>query len=639
MTQANEDAISGRLLLSNDQVEGSLAFGSNTIYYDARTRFGGSPFARGGWGGSFRLYAPRDHAIHGRYRKLGLETHHGNAGNAKERISHYLMRQSQGAIGIPYSDLWVLLNWKVNSRTSGVREHIWVPDGEFIERWFPDDDEGDFLEMDDRFVINDGGGLAGNTDGRVLYPPPSSRSDGNGANKENYRWFFGLRAKNGADGFANFIGLARMLDPSATPDSLFDQQIWDAANVEEMLRMWAVWKNIDHWDSWGQSRGKNCYFYQTPADGRFHLIAYDLELTYGGLDSFQIPANPSDSWSSGGFGEVNRLLNRPAIKRMYYAILDEMVNGPNRWFHSSRLSGFASRLAAIGMSDTGIAMPGGFIDQRAARIQTNLQSVVYPQVRMQITTNGGNAITTAASEVDIAGIAPVEVAQILVNEDLYTPRFTSMTAWAADDVALIPGVNDLTFFGIDLTGNVVDADTIRITSTAVWSAPSVSSLSPNNGAEGIDIAITGSNFRTGPKVFFGDVESPRVVFETAARVLARVPAGSGAVPVTVENRDGQSSNGVTFTYPDTPGFFLRGDANGSGVVDLSDGLRVLFYLFGGKAIDCLDAADTNDDELLNLTDAVAILDYLFQGGAAPRAPFPVPGVDPAGAALDCAAGG
>jgi hypothetical protein len=90
----------------------------------------------------------------------------------------------------------------------------------------------------------------------VLYPPPYGTNDSNGTNKENYRWFLGLRAKNGADEFANFIAFAKVMDPAVTNDALFDQQIFDYANVEEMLRMWAVEMNIDDWDSWGQSRGR-----------------------------------------------------------------------------------------------------------------------------------------------------------------------------------------------------------------------------------------------------------------------------------------------------------------------------------------------------------------------------------------------
>lgn len=70
--------------------------------------------------------------------------------------------------------------------------------------------------------------------------------------------------------------------------------------------------------------------------------------------------------------------------------------------------------------------------------------------------------------------------------------------------------------------------------------------------------------------------------------------------------------------------FKRGNANNAGVVDLSDAVWGLSYLFLGAARPpCLDAADSNDDGRFDLSDPVHILNYLFQGAAAPPAPGPL----------------
>ncbi len=646
MTQAKENELSSRRLHSNDPVEGSFVFGSSYMYHESFIRFGGSPFARAGWGGSFRVRMPRDNPLHGRYRKFGLESHHGSGVDARERISHYLIRQqNQGSVGVPYADVFILVRWQANDRSSGVREHYWVPDGDFVSLWFPGDDEGDFLEMDDRFLFDDAGGRAGNADARVLYPPSYSTNDSNGANKENYRYFLGLRAKNGADEYANLIAFAKVMDPSRTNDATFDQQIWDYMNVEEMLRMWAVEMNIDDWDSWGMSRGKNCYLYRPEADGRFNLMAWDLELTYGGLGSFLIPASPTDPFNPGGFSEVNRLMNRPKLKRMYYSILDEMVNGPDRWFHSNYLSEYATRLAAIGMTNTGIAQPGGFIDQRAAALQSRIQPVVYPQVRLAITTNNGNGFSTAQPITNLAGTAPIEVCEVIVTNSgdpgtLYKPDYTAMTTWTLSGIPLLPGANALVLYGLDLRGNVVDSDSITVTSTAVWNAPAITSLLPGSAIVGQDIEVIGTDFHEGVEVFFGAVESPVVSYNengpTPGRITARVPVGSGTVNVTARNVDLKTSNALPFTYSVPPPLFVRGDANGDGVLDLSDAVKIVLHLFAGLATDCQDALDSDDSETLNVTDALRVLNYLFKQGPGPGTPFPAEGTDPSGAVLGCA---
>ena len=81
--------------------------------------------------------------------------------------------------------------------------------------------------------------------------------------------------------------------------------------------------------------------------------------------------------------------------------------------------------------------------------------------------------------------------------------------------------------------------------------------------------------------------------------------------------------------------FIRGDANGDTVIDLSDAVRVVLHLFSGVLVDCEDALDVDDNESLDITDSIRILNYIFRGGAAPPAPFPAAGTDPAGASLDC----
>ncbi len=641
MTSNDESYLTNRRRLSNALIPGSFVFGSEQIYYESKTRFSGSPFARGSWGGSFRVAMPRHDPLHGWIRKFNLEDHHGNGANARERISHYLLRQQQSpSARVPYSEVQTMTRWKVNSRGSAVREHVWVPDSQYISLWFPGDSDGAFFEVDDRFVIRDDGSRAGNTNARVLYPPPSSRGDGNGENKENYRWFFGLRMNNGADDFSRLIEFARIMDPGATGNTAYDNVIFDVANVEEMLRMWAVRLNTDDWDHWGANRGKNCYLYEPEEDRRWNTIAWDMELTYGNVDAFMIPSNPNSTYSPGGFAEVQRLFSRLPVKRMYYGILAEMVCGSDPWFHSDYLSPYMERLGALGMNNVQVGLPGGYIDQRHSRLKTRIESVCEENVAFRISTNSGNDFSTDEVTVDLSGNAPIDVQVITVNDEAYPVRFTSMTGWRIDDIALHGGANELTLLAFTLKGDFVALDTITVTTTVDWDPPSLTTISPDTAALGTTVTIEGADFRDGIRVFFGTEEATGVEFDEGVdptSLTALVPAGTeGPVSVTVRNIDGQTSNAVTFTYLPPPPTFVRGDANGDGRVDVSDPLKVLLNLFGGVPIDCEDALDANDDESANIADAMYILAYLFQNGPAMPAPFPAADVDPSGDALGCA---
>ena len=64
--------------------------------------------------------------------------------------------------------------------------------------------------------------------------------------------------------------------------------------------------------------------------------------------------------------------------------------------------------------------------------------------------------------------------------------------------------------------------------------------------------------------------------------------------------------------------FIRGDATGEGVIDISDALTILNYLFrGGSQPFPLEAADSNCDQVVDLSDAILVLNYLFKNGNPP----------------------
>ena len=87
--------------------------------------------------------------------------------------------------------------------------------------------------------------------------------------------------------------------------------------------------------------------------------------------------------------------------------------------------------------------------------------------------------------------------------------------------------------------------------------------------------------------------------------------------------------------PNGDSFFLRADGNADLELDLTDAVVALHHLFGGEPGDCVDALDADDSGVLELTDPIYLLGYLFLGGPAPLAPFPDLGPDATPDPLDC----
>ncbi len=644
MHQANQDYLQNRPVHSNDLVDGTFIFGSDRAYYQSRIRWSGSPWLRGpgNWGNSYRVRFPSDCLLHGRIKSFNLENH-GTRG--EERISHHLIRYNNApGVKVPYALQWYA-RWQVNDLVNSTYEHVPQPDNEYMDRWFPGED-GDFFEMDDRFEFNDSGLRASNQNGRLTFPPyantiytPADPADGYARWKENYRYYLNIRSKANQDDYTNLIRFSEVLDAARTNAPTFDANIDKFADLESMLRVWAVRWNTDDWDTWGTSRGKNCYLYRRSSDGLWVLVPWDLELTYNNVNAFPLGSTPAAAIPVNGlFPEVSRLLNRPRIKRRFYGIIKEMLT---RQFGSSFLTPWMDALQANGTGNTNIGRSGGFIDQRASLLRTWVNPVTFPVQRLLIQTNSGNPFETQNPTVNLDGVAPAEIYAFVVsiNGTPLDPQpdavlsTTNMTGWSMKDIPLVPGLNRLVVAGYTAQpDDLVDSDTIDITFTGGWDPPTIASIDPAAGPTGATLTLLGSEFHDGLKVFFGTMEATSVIFDETAdatRTVVRVPAGlePGEVMVKVKNRDAQESAGVAFNFVPS---FIRGDANLDGFLDLADAVKVLLFLFGGGTTTCSDAIDIDDNAAHDTTDAIFLLEHIFRGGPAPPAPFPGNGLDPTG---------
>ena len=99
--------------------------------------------------------------------------------------------------------------------------------------------------------------------------------------------------------------------------------------------------------------------------------------------------------------------------------------------------------------------------------------------------------------------------------------------------------------------------------------------------------------------------------------------------------------GFDAAAPGADDWFLRGDADGSGAISITDPILVLRYAFlgGMSPIGCLDAADADDDGAITITDGIRLLMFLFYGGTQPAAAYPNYGQDATPDGLDCQIGG
>jgi hypothetical protein len=131
----------------------------------------------------------------------------------------------------------------------------------------------------------------------------------------------------------DYTGLFKLLDVlNNEPDETFPQEIEKVLDVDEALRFFAVSAGIIHLDNY-IGIGHNMYLYEV--DGKFSLIPWDLNMTFGtfsaGIRKDGIINWYIDEPTSGPikrFPLVNRLLSYPPYLEKYHRYMQELLDGP-----------------------------------------------------------------------------------------------------------------------------------------------------------------------------------------------------------------------------------------------------------------------------------------------------------------------
>jgi hypothetical protein len=610
MDEDNRSYLETRQLHSDDPVYGSLVYDDVRIIYNVGLHYHGSPWNRPGFPRMYKLDFPNDRSLLGT-KKFNISRY---GSSAREAAAYYTIRRTgRPDSPAPASD-YRFVRWMVNGADQGIMSHVETVDSAYVSRRM------------------NGGGSLYRANGKITFHLDDNWNltgwatvNWRGADKEAYRYNYDLHTDILADDWTHFVDWMRVMDPSQTSaEATFTSQVKSMVDVEEFIRAEAMRVLNDDWDAVGVGNGQNVYFYWSAADGKWRLLPWDMDHTFANAGATLWPTvDPG----------INRfIVNVTEFKRIYLQSIKEALD---RTWNVPRMSKFLDPMAAKGVAE--VQAVKDFIAARTPSIRNILGTVTAFRNR----TNGGKDITVATTTTTLDGDAPLDVRAIILNGEPVVPpalSWTTPTAWRLK-VNLIPGTNLLEFDGFDGAGNFFGKATITITSTANWNPPQISGVAPSSGSAsgGTAVTITGSDFHDGAKVAFGGVDATGVTVVSATEIQATAPAGTGQVDVKVTNLDGRftvMSGG--YTYLATR--FIRGDADGSGALDISDAIASLEYLFLDGTLACLEAADANDDGAVDISDPVRLVLFLFGGGPAIPPPYPALGVDSTPDSLGCAAG-
>ena len=169
---------------------------------------------------------------------------------------------------------------------AGLYSQVERVDGDFLSRQFPDDDNGDLFRGDRQADLG--------------Y---------RGSDLDYYRLNYLKQNNEEIEDYSAIMALTRVF--STSDEDEFERELPSHIDVDEWLRWFAVEAVLnDDEGKLSNVSGDDYYIYQRPSDGRFVLIAWDMDSTL---------ADPYGSVYRPSLASVRRLLRSPAFSARYLA--------------------------------------------------------------------------------------------------------------------------------------------------------------------------------------------------------------------------------------------------------------------------------------------------------------------------------
>jgi hypothetical protein len=480
--------------LSNELMDCTFVYNNTEVFYNAGIRFRGSPFIRSGSGRDprgnygYRFNFEPDHRFRS-CEEINLDTTEGGGrGPLQERASYWFYRQ----MGLQYS-MQEYVRVIINGNNYGNYEDVQNIEGDYVDMWFPEDNDGYLHKIDDYFEYSvDGTGFANYNDPGegLLYDSSHPLLP------ETYRWHFEKRSHRDDDNWQHLFDFAVAMNTTAS-GSAYEQVIESVINPQRFARVLAIRHAVGDWDSYGYRRGKNNYFYYAAQEGKWYLLPWDIDFTLGSGDG----TTTNLFYLGGQYPEVSKFWNDPKYRQLYLQAFKDLVNGPWQTSYQTAepptaFDRFLDDAANALIADGGDAGRRDgikqFVRDRRSYILTQIPSIVF-----EITTNSGVDFCTTASMVTINGAAPPSVAGIAVNGTPVPATFSGNNVFEVN-ISIVMGTNLLHLQGLNSVGVPVAGASDSITVTRVPAcaiAYATPSAACNSGTA--QLTVSGSGFMPG----------------------------------------------------------------------------------------------------------------------------------------------
>ena len=421
--------------LSNQYFNATFISNEQEIFYNGEIRKSGSPWTRSGSADFSRSKwkSPRDKRFRG-YTRRSIDNDAGGSRAYHNRIiRHWLYLLGHA------SNENEFVRVIINGGSASLREDVEPNANDFLKRNWDQGEKGELYRIDDEWWFDDNWGR---TNRNADWSYKGTRE----AERYHAEWI--KRSREDEYDYSSFVNWVELVGQ----DLFTRAEIERMSDVDLMAANAAVRGWVDDWDTLTRNRGKNGYFLRRYDDGKWQLVQWDSDLTFGSTSAAFI----------GNLSGVRNYFHKPYIRQRLNYYIGEMADKYTAG--SGRLSTWLSlEEQASSEYSSNTSTYNNFNNSRVNYARNTEIGSTALNMAFNVTTGGGGTINTGADTINISGTSPYNVFSVqVVGHPEAEWTFATETAWSLSGIQLQQGLNNLTIQGVDRDGNLVQADTVNV---------------------------------------------------------------------------------------------------------------------------------------------------------------------------------
>jgi len=420
--------------LSNHYFNVTFIGDDQEIIYNCEMRKSGSPWTRSGGTDFARLKwkTPGDRPFRG-YSKRAVDNDAGTSKSYHNRIIRYWLYLFGHA-----ANENEFVRVIINGGNADLREDVEPNATDFMKRNWEDGQKGELYRIDDEWWFDDNWGRQSRN---------ATWEYKNTTEPERYSSEWIKRSREAEYDYSSFISWTRMVGTN----SFNREEIERTADIDLMAANAVVRGWCDDWDTLTRNRGKNGYFLRRATDGKWMLIQWDSDNTFGNSNADFI----------GNLAGVQNFYSKPYVQQRVNHYLHEMVTKYTA--NSARLDAwFQCEEDASTSYSTNQSTYDSWNANRLAKANSTIGTAVL-NTNFNVTTGNGSSTGTTADTITLNGTSGENAFSIrAVGHPGASDTFTSTTTWTLTGIQLKQGSNSLVVEALDQEGQVVSSETFTV---------------------------------------------------------------------------------------------------------------------------------------------------------------------------------